>query len=320
MSDIVNSDKLKSLIIDREEDIDLIYNTAKAFASYDRIQILRLLIETPMSIWEISKKLNMPISSVSNHISILEKSQLIFVSTQQGAKRHVKMCSKQVNEITFMLYSAAIPNQSEAYTTEMPVGHFIEANISAPCGMYVIRKTDNKEEMLSVDTPTDFFSPKRFEAELLWFDHGFVSYNFPNKLHNKSISKLELSFELCSEVIYHRMDWPSDISVKINGVDALTFTSPGDYGGRRGKYSPKNWNINSTQYGQLYNVIVDKEGTYLNNVLISPKTIDSFTLSDSPSIQISLGVKKDALHCGGLNLFGKKFGDYDRAILLTIYS
>ena len=68
MSDIVNSDKLKSLIIDREEDIDLIYNTAKAFASYDRIQILRLLIETPMSIWEISKKLNMPISSVSNHI------------------------------------------------------------------------------------------------------------------------------------------------------------------------------------------------------------------------------------------------------------
>ena len=84
MSDIINSNKFNSLIIGNDEDVDIIIQTARAFASRDRINILRLLVETPMNIYEISKKLNMPISTVSNHISVLEDAQIVYVSTQQG--------------------------------------------------------------------------------------------------------------------------------------------------------------------------------------------------------------------------------------------
>lgn len=319
MSDIINSKKLTSLVLGNDEDLELIYNAAKALASRDRLNILRLLIQSPMNIYEISKQLNMPISTVSNHITILEEAQILFVSTQQGAKRHVKMCSKQVNEITFKFYSDKPLKNPDPYTVELPVGHFVEANISPPCGMYIIDPQNENERMLSVDTTVDFFSPDRFHAELIWFDHGFISYNFPNKFYKKEISKLELCFELCSEIVYHRTEWPSDITVKINDIDALMFVSPGDYGGRRGKYSPKDWNINSTQYGQLYRIVVDENGVFLNNVLISKKNIGNYSLCKSPFIKISIEVKEDALHRGGLNLFGKNFGDYNHALILTLY-
>lgn len=320
MSDIINSNKLTSLVIGNTEDEDIIFNTARALASRDRIDILRLLINAPMSIYEISKRLNMPISTVSNHISVLEEAQIVFVSTQQGIKKHVKMCSKQVSEIAFKLYDAPHKTPTNSFTTELSIGQFTEAIISPPCGLYIIDKEKEQEGMISTDTPIDFFIPERIYAELLWFDHGLISYNFPNKLYNKNISKIEFSFELCSEAVYHRTDWPSDISIKINDIEALMFVSSGDYGGRRGKYSPKNWNINSTQYGQLYKIILNEEGIYLNDVLISKNPIKKFLLEQQPFIKISIGVKEDAIHRGGLNLFGKNFGDYNQALILTIYS
>ena len=173
--------------------------------------------------------------------------------------------------------------------------------------------------MFADDNPHDFFITERFLADLIWFDHGFVSYNFVNKLYNKSLTKLELSFECCSEITYHREDWPSDISVQLNGKDLLTFLSPGDFGGRRGRYSPKDWFINSTQYGLLYKITVDKNGTYLNNIQINTTGIDAFQLDTAPHIKVKIGVKEDAVHRGGINLFGKRFGDYDQSIILTVY-
>lgn len=320
MSDIISSNKIQSFFIGQNNDVDNIYKTSRALASYDRIHILQLLIHTPLSIYEISKKLKLPISSVSNHIAILEDANLIYVSTQQGAKRHVKMCSKQISEMNIKFNFNNPPKSSEYFTTEMPVGYFSDAKISPPCGMYIIDKSSQTEKMCSTDNPSEFFSPERFNAELLWFDYGFVSYNFPNKLFKKNISKIEISFELCSEAVYHKIDWPSDISFKLNDVDAFTFTSPGDFGGRYGKFSPQNWNINSTQYGQLYKIIIDQNGCYLNNVLVSKNNIDHFSLANNPFIKMSIGVDENAVHRGGLNLFGSNFGDHNQAIILTIYS
>ena len=153
----------------------------------------------------------------------------------------------------------------------MPVGHFTEANIAPPCGLYIIDPLTNNQHTIPLDNPSEFFTPNRFNAELLWLDHGFISYHFSNKLHKKTISKLQLSFECCSEASYHRIDWPSDITVKINDIDVCTFLSPGDYGGRRGKNTPEDWFINSTQYGLLYNICIDKNGITLNNVSVSKK-------------------------------------------------
>jgi predicted transcriptional regulator len=48
-------------------------------------------------------------------------------------------------------------------------------------------------------------------------------------------------------------------------------------------------------------------------------TIKDLNIEQTPNIKLSIGVKENAIHRGGLNLFGKKFGDFEQAILLTLF-
>ena len=320
MSDIISPNKTIHFSIGDDENLKHIYSMAHALASYERLEILRLLVDKSMNIYEITKQLKLPKSTVSNHIAVLEDAQILFVSTQQGAKRHVKMCNKQLNELTINFCSRPKKPFEEAYVHEIPIGLFSEANIHAPCGMYIVNPLDEKHDgALPNDVPSLFFDPNRIYAELLWFDYGYVSYNAPNKLHKQNVSKLELTVECCSEIVYHKNDWPSDITVSINDMEVLTFQSPGDFGGRRGRFSPLEWGIESTQYGQLYKITVSESGIYLNDVMFSKKTIHDFSIPELPFVKITFCVKEDAVHRGGINLFGKKFGDYEQAIVLTLY-
>ena len=302
-----------------EQDEKTICKLSRALASEERIKILRLLAQRPMNIYEIAHTLDIPFSTTSNHISILEEAGIILVATQQGKKRHVKMCMHHLSKLTFMFFTPPVTIATEPHIIEMPVGHFTEVDVYPPCGLYLIDERNDVSTMAAVDHPNKLFTTDRFKAELVWFDHGHISYNFTNNLYDKQISKLELSFECCSEIIYHRADWPSDITIKINNNEALTFTSPGDFGGRRGKYSPKEWSVQSTQYGLLYKITIDSTGTYLNDVLVSKKTINDFNIPAAPYVKISFGVNKDATHRGGINIFGKKFGDHSQAIVLALY-
>lgn len=320
MSDIINPTKNISFTLASETDRKYIYTLSRALASMERLEILRLLADKSMNISTIAQKLNLPYSSVSDHIAILEEAQILFVSTEQGPKRHIKMCNKQLNELTFLFYNDKQSNVEQVSTLEIPVGLFSEAHVHAPCGMYTIDSTNpTKNGAIPQDSPSNLFTPERKNAELLWFSHGFISYVVPNEFFNKNITKLELSFECCSEIVYHKNDWPSDITIKINNKHALTFCSPGDFGGRRGKYSPDDWGLQSTQFGLLYKITIDKSGTYLNDVPMSKNTIDDFLLQQADFIKISFGVEEDAVHRGGINLFGKKFGDYEQSILLKLY-
>ena len=47
-------------------------------------------------------------------------------------------------------------------------------------------------------------------------------------------------------------------------------------------------------------------------------TIDDLKLGEKPFVDLKIGVKDDAEHVGGMNLFGKNFGDYNQAIVMTI--
>lgn len=302
-----------------EGDDKLTFTLARALASEDRIKILRLILSTPLNVYEIAQRLNIPFSTALNHIGVLEDAGIITVETVQGQKRHVKMCQRKLHRIAFYFsQQKQNVNDNETFTIEMPVGHFTEAEVKAPCGLYIC-ENDNPGRMVAIDRPYALFTTERFDAQLLWFSSGFVSYNFVNNCHKRSCSKLELSMELCSEITYHRNDWPSDIFIKINGEYALTILSPGDFGGRRGKYSPENVYINATQFGLLYKIRIDESGTYLNNTLVSNKTIDDFAIPTHPYVKLTVGVDENALHCGGLNLFGKNFGDYNQSIILTLH-
>ena len=194
MSDIINPNKKISFTLASETDRKYIYTLSRALASMERLEILRLLSDKSMNISTIAQKLNLPYSSVSDHIAILEEAQILFVSTEQGPKRHIRMCSKQLNELTFLFYDSAQNNIEQVASFEIPVGLFSEAKVHAPCGMYTINSNHpERNSAIAQDSPSKLFHPERRNAELLWFAHGFVSYVLPNEFLSKNISKLELS-------------------------------------------------------------------------------------------------------------------------------
>ncbi len=319
MSDIIHNseDTGLSLSINSEQDFPYIAGIGNALASVDRIRILNLLSKRPMSISEISETLDMAISSVSYHIDILAESQLVFISYQPGIKGHKKLCSKATLHININWEDiSSSPDTPATETVEMPIGNYVDCNVLPPCGL-----AGRESVIAPLDIPQNMFTPKRTAAQLLWFKSGYVSYIFPNYFfqRNPNYKKIAFSMELCSETSYYRTDWPSDITFWINDIELLTITSPGDFGGRRGIFTPEYWFINSTQYGLLTEFFIDDKGVHLGNKLVNKSvTFSDLQLDQGSGIRFKLGIKPDATHVGGINLFGKYFGDFPQAIVMTL--
>lgn len=64
---------------------------------------------------------------------------------------------------------------------------------------------------------------------------------------------------------------------------------------------------------------MDGSGTYLDGVMKSEEiTIDTLALSAQPYISFKIEIKKDAKHVGGINIFGKSYGDYPQNIVMHV--
>jgi predicted transcriptional regulator len=277
---------------------------------------LKLLEEKPMTVPEIAERLGLPLSSAALHVKILSSAQFVFVDYKPTYKGQIKLCSRSVNRIE-IAFRDEVPQGQESpeEVVEMPVGNYSEADISAPCGLA------GKDASIGVyDSVASFYLPERTEAELLWFQKGHVSYLFPFLAEkHPHPSSLAFSFEICSETVYSRNDWPSDITVWVNDHELLTFTSPGDFGGRRGHFTPEYWFINSTQFGLLKEIQITEEGVFLDGIQVRKDlTLKDLTLPAKPAIKLTIGIKDDAIHKGGMNLFGKNFGDYNQALVMKL--
>lgn len=300
-----------TIVINPLEDI----NKLKAIASEPRIQMLDLLRGKRMNINEIAEEMNLPQSTVATHISILENAGLIVTESVKAKKGNQKLCSPSFRELLIQF-----PDKQEAkddfIEVEMPVGIFTDCDVTAPCGLC---STDHIIGLL--DVPNSFLNPDRMKAGLLWCGQGSFEYKFPNNsmYETKKIKKVEVSLELSSETPGTNVNWPSDITMWINRLEIGTWTCPGDFGDKRGKYTPQWWKLEGSQYGLLKNFIVTEEGSFIDGVKIGDVTVDDLKLSEHHSIRVRVGVKKDAEHMGGMNIFGKGFGNYDQGIVLRCY-
>ena len=63
---------------------------------------------------------------------------------------------------------------------------------------------------------------------------------------------------------------------------------------------------------------VTPEGSFVDGVKISPVSIKDLSLSDHRSIRLTVAVREDARHPGGINIFGRGFGNYDQDIILRL--
>ena len=316
MSDILTPQKNFTVSVDNDDEHELIAKLCYALSSRERITIMKTLLDSSQSLSSLSKKLNIPPSSMARHIDALIDGGLIHQSFQPGPKGHTKYYAQSILSFTVSLEKTKEDELFKPeYVVEMPLGMFSHCHIKAPCGMI-----GTEGAIGGFDNPNRFFSPDRVKAECLWFDSGFISYNFPTDFPRKQVlSEITFSFEICSETIYYNNNWPSDITVCINNQEVTTFTSPGDFGGRRGKYTPLYWPLTSTQFGLLEKVTVNHDGVFVNNTLVSDKIrIADLNIYDGTSVKLDIGVKDDAKHKGGINLFGKNFGDYPQAIVMLM--
>lgn len=285
----------------------------RALSSPQRLEILTALKDKSMSITELSNQLSQPMSSVTTHIDILEEAGLISSEIQYTKKGRERLCTRTCDALQIGLHYFSQHTETNRIRTEIPIGNFTDYYIEPFCGIATSTHTVGSDNDVDI-----FFSPERKDAQLIWFTGGWVEYRVSKGKIPPQFSELEISFEACSEAPFYRNDWKSDITVWLNDVEIGTWTSPGDFGGRRGALNPDWWPSNMTQYGILTNWKITKNGSYVNQEQTSTRTLNDYNIQSRPYISVKIGVKKDARYKGGINLFGNGFGDYAQGVVFTV--
>lgn len=285
-------------------------------ASAMRLQILRLLRqEGPLNVNQIGARLNLPQSTVAANVAVLEQSGLIETEMVKATKGQQKVCHVRFDDIVIRLDGPQLERRQDLVEVAMPLGLYTSCDVSAPCGL-----CSNRGVIGLLDVPDFFLDPARVEAMLLWFSRGFVEYKFPNnaKLLNASVTSLEFSLEMSSEVPGTSLNWPSDITLWVNGTKIGTWTSPADYGDKRGALTPRWWKLEGSQYGRLTSWVVTPHGTFLDGVRLSDITLTDLKLPEHHSIRLRVGIEDTARHPGGLNIFGRQFGNHEQDIVMRL--
>jgi predicted transcriptional regulator len=288
----------------------------RALASPLRLQILQLLHDNgAMNVNDIRVALGLPQSTIATNIITLEECGLVTTKTIKGRRGQQKVCSARFSEILVRFANGPATTARDVVEVAMPPGLYTSCEVVAPCGL-----CSRNEVIGLLDVPDTFLDPRRMEAALVWFGRGFVEYKFPNnaRLSQMTLGRLELSLELASEAPGSAPDWPSDITLWVNDVRIGTWTSPGDLGGRRGRHTPRWWKADSSQFGELKTWAVDHHASYLDGTRLSDVTLSDLALWDHRSIRVRIGIEEGAAHPGGVNIFGKGFGDHDQDIVLRL--
>ncbi len=301
---------MKTLELTLEDALEV----CKAISNKHRIEILRHLSEKPHNVNELSEKLNIPFSTTAVNVKKLEDVNLISTELVPGRGTQ-KVNTLNYDRIVINLFTDETPTDDNMVVFDMPIGEYVDCQVEPSCGLV------SEYDYIGIqDDPRSFYEPDRKQAQLLFFRAGFVEYRFPNRIpYGSKARELEFSAEICSEAPFHKMDWPSDITVWINGKEVGTWTSPSDFGGERGFLTPKWWLKNYTQYGVLKKWKINDSGCYIDGQHINSSiNINDLNIQEKPFISFRIGVKDGAVNAGGLNLFGSKFGNYEQNIIMNL--
>ncbi|HYZ64832.1 MAG TPA: helix-turn-helix domain-containing protein [Acetobacteraceae bacterium] len=305
------SGSVLTVVPDRDREV------MRSLASELRLQILQCIRRAGrMNVNEVCEALGLPQSTVAANIQVLERSGLVESTTAKGRKGQQKVCRVPFEEIVLRLNSPEPASQGDTIEVAMPVGLYTSCSVTAPCGLC---STEHVIGLL--DVPDHLLDPDRMRAALLWFWRGYVEYKFPNnaKVLQADVEAVEFSMEMSSEVPGTNVDWPSDITVWVNGVKIGTWTSPGDFGDRRGTYTPRWWKLGGSQYGKLTNWRISAQGTFMDGAKLSPVTLEQLDLDRHHSVKLRIGIDEHAAHPGGVNIFGRGFGNHDQDIVMRLY-
>lgn len=285
----------------------------KALGNDSRWRILSYLSERFVPVNQIAQDLGLPASTASRHIALLEDVGLVHTGMRPATRGLEKVVARRYEAILVDL-PRRDGDDDHVIEVSMPIGAYMDFQVEPTCGLA------GADGLIGLqDDQSSFYDPDRVAAQLLWFGAGYVEYQFPNRTPaGSAVTSVGLSCELCSEAPLYDPDWPSDVSVWINGVHLGEWTCPGDFGDRRGRLTPAWWPSTNTQYGLQKRWQVSAGGTSLDGVRLSEVALDALDLQPDRPIRVRIGVRPEARHVGGLNLFGRAFGNYPQDLVLSV--
>lgn len=285
----------------------------KALSTPLRIAILEAIRKKPSTVNEIADQFDLPASTAAVNIKKLEEAGLLATDLVPGTHGTKKICRVVYGRILIEMEDPWDTTRAHI-TMQMPVGQYSDCLVSPTCGLIT-----ESSIIGEFDAPQSFYEPSHVNAQLIWFRQGYLEYRFPNRLPPGTEPEgLSLTMEICSEAPMYNPSWPSNITLSINGIEVGSWTSPGDFGGERGLFTPEWWGLENTQYGMWKTWAVKSTGSYIDGNQISDVTLEQLSLTENPSITVRVGVKPDAKNVGGLNIFGSKMGNYNADITMKI--
>lgn len=287
---------------------------AKALSSPVRRRIIDTLAEEELSIQELADRLSIPQSTCTVNVQSLERAGLVSTRNEPGTKGSRKICAVAYDEAVIPIHGRHGNPDDTLIEVDMPIGLYTNYATVGPCGLVsetgVIGRFDHVES---------FLDPHRGSAQLIWFTDGWLEYSFPVEISDQRTPvALSISIEACSEFPGHKNIWPSDITVWIEDFVIGTWRSPGDMGGKRGRLTPTWWSLDNTQFGYLKEWRVTPEGSFLDGTRAGDVTIDQLELKRRSKITTRIGIADFAEYRGGINVFGRKFGNVEHDFMLRI--
>ena len=284
----------------------------QALDSDVRIHILEFLsIEKELNMNQIATKLNLSKAAITMHIKKLEDAGLISIKTSAGQHGVQKICCLNENRIIIELGKEEYNN---FYEVNIGVGQYSNYKVYPTCG--IASKTGLIGEL---DDPRYLADPERINAGILWFANGYVEYKVPNYLKpNQRVKELQISMEIASEAPGYCENWLSDIYMYFNEIELGFWTSPGDFGSKKGIFTP-NWWPEWNQHGLLKVLSINSNGTFIDGMKISEITIEDLNLNYQTAFNLKFAIPEKARNIGGLTIYGKCFGNYDQDIKIRVF-
>ncbi|MCA0753615.1 ArsR family transcriptional regulator [Paenibacillus sp. N4] len=285
----------------------------EALASEVRLQIIDKLFLKEMNIKELASELYLSSAIVSTHVNKLQQAGLVTCRMKRVNGGTYKYCSMSSEYLQIKL-SPAQSLARKFVEVAIPVGHYTDFEVSPTCGIATAEKLIGH-----YDNPTYFLDPERVNAGILWFARGYVEYKIPNYLFkDQSIEEIEISLEIGSEAPHVSDEWPSDIQFTLNGRLLGVWTSPGDFGGTRGKLTPDWWHEDVNQFGLMKVLRINKAGTFIDGRQMSDVKLGDLQ-EEQKQWTFRISAEDTGRGRGGLTLFGKGFGNYDQDIVIRSY-
>ncbi len=303
----------KALMMDARSPDGATVALLKALANATRMSILEYVGDQVVPLTQIAQHLDLAASTTAMHIAILERAGLLQTELQPASRGLQKVCARTYDELVIDLPRGA-DHSRDRVEVSMPIGAYSTFEITPTCGLAAIGGLIG-----FLDDPNAFYEPDRIDAQLLWFSSGYVEYVFPDRVPpGATVVSAQLTAEVSSEAPLHDLDWPSDISVWINGIHLGEWTCPADYGGSRGRLTPRWWEDGNSQFGVLKRWHVTGDGTAIDGLPLSGVRIGALGFSPRQPVRVRIGVRPEAANVGGINLFGRRFGHYPQDLVLRL--